>query len=166
VPATLNLSLLSTNAIENVMLNYRRHTAKVTRWQSETNQISRWTATALLKAEEGFRRLKGYAELPKLIAASPCPPGPLTPIRAIDPFVFRPTPAVSFMLLSSASANASQLYLSIQPRQCPCQSTHPQVLSLRRHPPGPFNGTWGIPYPGAAGGVDGSGLGVVGCWFA
>lgn len=77
VPATLNLSLLSTNAIENVMLNYRRHTAKVTRWQSETNQISRWTATALLKAEEGFRRLKGYAELPKLIAALAMPSRPL-----------------------------------------------------------------------------------------
>jgi putative transposase len=69
VPSTLNLALLSTNAIENVMLNYRRQTAKVTRWQSATNQISRWTATALLRVEGGFRRIKGYADLPKLVVA-------------------------------------------------------------------------------------------------
>ncbi|MGH7001789.1 MAG: IS256 family transposase [Stellaceae bacterium] len=69
VPATLNLSLLSTNAIENVMRNYRNQTAKVTRWQSATNQISRWTATALLRVEGGFRRIKGYVDLPKLLLA-------------------------------------------------------------------------------------------------
>jgi transposase-like protein len=69
VPSTLNLSLLSTNAIENVIHNYRKHTAKVTRWQTATNQISRWTATALLHVEAGFRRIKGYADLPKLLVA-------------------------------------------------------------------------------------------------
>jgi len=69
VPSSLNLSLLSTNAIENVMRNYRNQTAKVTRWQTATNQISRWSATALLRVEEGFRRIKGYADLPKLLVA-------------------------------------------------------------------------------------------------
>ena len=69
VPSTLNLSLLSTNAIENVIRNYRNQTAKVTRWQSATNQISRWTATALLYVEAGFRRIKGHADLPKLLVA-------------------------------------------------------------------------------------------------
>jgi putative transposase len=67
VPATLHLSLLSTNAIENVMRNYRGQTAKVTRWQPATDQISRWTATALLQVETGFRSLKGHADLPKLL---------------------------------------------------------------------------------------------------
>jgi putative transposase len=110
VPATLNLSLLSTNAIENVMLNYRRHTAKVTRWQPETDQISRWTATALLKVQEGFRRLKGYADLPKLLAAlttpslpskgsGTAPTHPPSDDRSarIDPFAVGPTPAASFV---------------------------------------------------------------------
>jgi len=69
VPSSLNLSLLSTNAIENVMRNYRNQTAKVTRWQTATNQISRWSATALLRVEEGFRRIKGYVDLPKLLVA-------------------------------------------------------------------------------------------------
>ena len=67
VPATLHLSLLSTNAIENVMRNYRGQTAKVTRWRAETDQISRWSATALLHVETGFHRIKGHADLPKLV---------------------------------------------------------------------------------------------------
>ena len=67
VPATLNVSLLSTNAIENVMRNYRGQTAKVTRWQPATDQISRWTATALLHVETGFRSFKGHTDLPILL---------------------------------------------------------------------------------------------------
>lgn len=67
VPATLHVSLLSTNAIENVMRNYRGQTAKVTRWEPATNQISRWTATALIHVELGFHRIKGYAALPILL---------------------------------------------------------------------------------------------------
>lgn len=67
VPATLHVSLLSTNAIENVMRNYRGQTAKVTRWHPATDQISRWTATALLHVESGFRSLKGHTDLPKLL---------------------------------------------------------------------------------------------------
>jgi len=81
VPATLHVSLLSTNAIENVMRNYRGQTAKVSRWRLETNQISRWTATALLHVERGFHRIKGYAELPKLVAALARKPAPTpTPV--------------------------------------------------------------------------------------
>lgn len=67
VPATLHVSLLSTNAIENVMRNYRTQTAKVTRWHLATDQISRWTATALLHVETGLRSLKGHTDLPRLI---------------------------------------------------------------------------------------------------
>jgi transposase-like protein len=67
VPATLNLTLLSTNAIENVMRNYRGQTARVSRWRLETNQISRWTASALLHVERGFNRIKGHADLPALL---------------------------------------------------------------------------------------------------
>jgi putative transposase len=73
VPSTLNVSLLSTNVIENSILNYRHHTAKVTRWKPETDQISRWTASALLHVERGFRPIKGFADLPKLVAALAVP---------------------------------------------------------------------------------------------
>lgn len=74
IPATLNPSLLSTNAIENVMSNYRRQTAKVTRWRLETNQVSRWTATALLHVEAGFNRIRGHSDLPDLLEALKLPP--------------------------------------------------------------------------------------------
>ena len=57
----------STNAIENVLRNYRGQTAKVPRGQPATDQLSRWTATALLHVEPGFRRIKGHAHLPKLL---------------------------------------------------------------------------------------------------
>jgi transposase-like protein len=36
VPNTLNTSLLSTNAIENVFKNLRRHIGRVCRWRKET----------------------------------------------------------------------------------------------------------------------------------
>jgi transposase-like protein len=73
VPATLNRSLLSTNAIENVMRNYRAQTAKVTRWRAETDQISRWSATALLHVETGFHRIKGHGDMPVLLQALALP---------------------------------------------------------------------------------------------
>ncbi len=49
------------------MRNYRGQTARVSRWRLETNQISRWTASALLHVERGFHRIKGYADLPALL---------------------------------------------------------------------------------------------------
>jgi len=63
---TLHGSLLSTNAIENLMRNYRGQTAKVTCWQPASDQISQWTAAALLQVETGFRRIQGHVVLPRL----------------------------------------------------------------------------------------------------
>jgi putative transposase len=69
VPATLNASLLSTNLIENAILNYRRQIARVSRWRLETDQVARWTATAMLWVEAGFRKIRGGADLPQLLAS-------------------------------------------------------------------------------------------------
>jgi len=90
VPATLNSSLLSTNLIENAILNYRRQTNRVTRWRPETNQVDRWTATALLWVEAGFRKIRGYLDLPKLLAALEISPNavasvPSSPLRGAAP---------------------------------------------------------------------------------
>lgn len=68
-PSTLHRSLLSTNAIENSFLNTRRKIGRVTRFRAETDQASRWLAYALLEAEKGFNRIRGYKELPVLIQA-------------------------------------------------------------------------------------------------
>ena len=69
VPATLNVTFLSTNHIENVMGNARGTIGRVCRWHDETNQLARWMGVALLRAQSGFRRVRGHKELPHLVAA-------------------------------------------------------------------------------------------------
>ncbi len=63
VPATLNVTFLSTNHIENLIGNWRQETNRVKRWDLRGNQVSRWTAVGLLEAEKGFRRVRGYQHL-------------------------------------------------------------------------------------------------------
>ena len=66
VPNTLHRSLLSTNCIENVFKNLRRHIGRVCRWHKETGQADRWMASGLKLAEIGFRRIAGHSDLPAL----------------------------------------------------------------------------------------------------
>ncbi len=63
VPSTLNISLLSTNCIENSFKNVRRKIGRVNRWRPETDQPHRWMAFALKMAEDGFNRIKGFQDL-------------------------------------------------------------------------------------------------------
>ena len=90
-PSTLNVTFLSTNLIENVMRNYRRHTDRVTKWSGKQDQVDRWSATALLQAEEGFRKIRNHRDLTKLIAAlggvRPVAPDfvPASALRVADP---------------------------------------------------------------------------------
>lgn len=84
-PATLNSSLLSTNLIENAIHNYRRQTNRVTRWRPETKQVDRWTATALLWVEAGFRKIRGHADLPKLMDALKVFPGDVASVPNSPP---------------------------------------------------------------------------------
>jgi putative transposase len=69
VPATLHVSLLSTNVIENAFHNTRRKLGRVTRFRAETDQAQRWTAFSLLEAEKGFRRIKHWRDLSHLAQA-------------------------------------------------------------------------------------------------
>lgn len=66
IPATLNVTLLSTNAIENVIRNWREQTNNVKRWNVKGDMLSRWAASGLLWAESGFRRVRHHEDLPKL----------------------------------------------------------------------------------------------------
>jgi transposase-like protein len=66
VPNTLHRTLLSTNCIENVFKNLRRHIGRVCRWHRETDQADRWMASGLKLAETGFRRIVGHGDLEKL----------------------------------------------------------------------------------------------------
>ena len=76
VPNTLHRNLLSTNAIENSFRNTRRKLGRVTRFRVETDQATRWLAFALTEVEKGFRRISGYADLPRLIEALEYPEKP------------------------------------------------------------------------------------------
>jgi transposase-like protein len=69
VSNTLNTSLLSTNAIENVFKNLRRHIGRVCRWRKETKMADQWIASGLKLAERGFIRMRGADKLPELIKA-------------------------------------------------------------------------------------------------
>ena len=46
----------------------RHHTRRVKRWQHGEMAL-RWTAAGMLAAEDQFRRVKGFRQLPALIAA-------------------------------------------------------------------------------------------------
>ena len=59
VPATLNVTFLSTNHIENVMRNARGVVGRFCRWNDQTDQLTRRMGVALLRAQEGFTQPAG-----------------------------------------------------------------------------------------------------------
>jgi putative transposase len=67
LPDLLRVSLRSTNAIESVNGVVRDRSGNVKYWSSG-NQVERWTAASVLESEKNFRRIKGYREIPVLIA--------------------------------------------------------------------------------------------------
>jgi putative transposase len=64
----LRRSLATTNAIESLMSRTRHIKHNVKRWRSG-KMIVRWVAAGILEAVKGFRRLKGCADMPTLVAA-------------------------------------------------------------------------------------------------
>ncbi len=71
VPPKLQVSLFSTNIVESAFSVGRTVMGNVKRWRprSKTRMIERWCAAGLLVAERQFRRVKGYKEIPFLVAA-------------------------------------------------------------------------------------------------
>ncbi|WP_423824359.1 transposase [Salinibacter ruber] len=64
----LGRSLKTTNCIESLMGDVGEYIDGVKRWH-HSPQRHQWTALAVLEAENGFRRLDGYEDLPRLQAA-------------------------------------------------------------------------------------------------
>ncbi|MGH7459759.1 MAG: IS256 family transposase [Longimicrobiales bacterium] len=64
----LERTLASTNVIENLFSLVRAFSGRVKRWRSGT-MILRWCAAGVLEAERGFRRLRGYRDMQKLVTA-------------------------------------------------------------------------------------------------
>ena len=76
----LSVHLHTTNPIENLFSVARKTTNRVKRWR-DGQMKSRWCATALLHAEKGFRRIKGFRHMPQLIAALDALLNPLSKLR-------------------------------------------------------------------------------------
>ena len=64
----LGRSLVTTNAIENLMGTIRRITRNVKRWR-DGDMVHRWVAMAIEEAETKFRKIKGYQQLGQLKSA-------------------------------------------------------------------------------------------------
>jgi putative transposase len=64
----LHLTLRSTNPIENLQGAIKKIVRNVKRWRNGA-MAQRWCVTALIEAEKRFRRVRGYREMPQLIAA-------------------------------------------------------------------------------------------------
>ncbi len=68
LPTALRRSLARTNIIENMMGAIRRVCRNVKRWR-DAGMALRLPAAAMQEANQGFRRLKAYKQLPTLRAA-------------------------------------------------------------------------------------------------
>lgn len=67
LPRALERTLATTNPIENLNSVARRVCGRVTRWRGG-EMIVRWMVGAMSEAAKGFRRLKGHAGMPLLLA--------------------------------------------------------------------------------------------------
>ena len=64
----LRLTLRTTNPIDNLFGSVRKVSNRVKRWRGGRMML-RWCAASVLDASTRFRRIKGHAEMPKLVAA-------------------------------------------------------------------------------------------------
>jgi putative transposase len=68
IDGRLAVTLTTSNPIESMLSIARSTNRNVTRWR-DGQMILRWTAAGMLNAERSFRRVKGYKQMPQLIAA-------------------------------------------------------------------------------------------------
>jgi putative transposase len=83
VPTKLRVTLFSTNPIESAFSVVEEKCGRVKKWQGGDMKL-RWVASGLLFVEGQFRKVKGYRELPQLVAAlkAAVPPGNAPPVAA------------------------------------------------------------------------------------
>lgn len=91
-PSTLNKSLLSTNAIENIFRTTRLKLGRVTRWRGETDQPHRWLSYALGEAEKGFHRITGWRNIPEMLERLEWPPEAVADARRRQLEALQPVP--------------------------------------------------------------------------
>jgi putative transposase len=68
IDGRLAKTLTTSNPIESMISIARATNRNVTRWR-DGQMVLRWTAAGMLNAERSFRRIKGYKQMPQLVAA-------------------------------------------------------------------------------------------------
>jgi transposase-like protein len=68
VDGRLAKTLITSNPVESMISIARTTNRNVTRWR-DGHMVLRWTAAGMLNAERSFRRIKGYKQMPQLVAA-------------------------------------------------------------------------------------------------
>jgi transposase-like protein len=68
IDGRLAKTLVTSNPIESMISIARTTNRDVTRWR-DGHMVLRWTAAGMLNAERSFRRIKGYKQMPQLVAA-------------------------------------------------------------------------------------------------
>jgi len=68
IDGRLAKTLVTSNPVESMISIARTTNRNVTRWRDGA-MVLRWTAAGMLNAERSFRRIKGYKQMPQLVAA-------------------------------------------------------------------------------------------------
>jgi transposase-like protein len=68
IAGTLARTLITSNPIESMISIARTTNRNVTHWR-DGQMVLRWTAAGLLNAQRSFRRVRGYKQMPQLVAA-------------------------------------------------------------------------------------------------
>jgi len=68
IDGRLAKTLVTSNPVELMISIARTTNRNVTRWR-DGHMVLRWTAAGMLNAERSFRRIKGYKQMPQLVAA-------------------------------------------------------------------------------------------------
>jgi putative transposase len=68
IDGRLAKTLITSNPVESMISIARTTNRNVTRWR-DGQMVLRWTAAGMLNAERSFRRIKGYKQMPQLVAA-------------------------------------------------------------------------------------------------
>jgi putative transposase len=68
ITGSLAKTLTTSNPIESMISIARATNRNVTRWR-DGQMVLRWTAAGMLNAQRSFRRVKGYKQMPQLVAA-------------------------------------------------------------------------------------------------
>jgi putative transposase len=68
IDGRLATTLVTSNPIDSMISIARTTNRNVTHWK-DGEMVLRWTAAGMINAERSFRRVKGYKQMPQLVAA-------------------------------------------------------------------------------------------------